>query len=334
MRCLKMKIAVTGALGQLGRELCRQIGPQAVPLDIDTLDITEGQAVFDALLALRPDTVINCAAYTQVDKAETQPELAYAVNAAAVEHLARVCAELDCPLVEISTDYVFGGEKVQGPGFGVQGSWSGTEHSAFSIQHSGAGSHPSSLISHRCADRPYREDDPPAPQGVYARSKLAGELAAQKHEKHIIVRTCGLYARPSDNRAKSFVKTMLRLAADQSEVRVVADQHCTPSYVPHVARAVLFLAGLNGPGPAPWGIYHITNTGATTWYNFAVEIFKLAGVDVGIKPITTAEYGAPAPRPSYSVLDTGRYHRLGGPAMPDWQRALAEYFSEWRELQS
>jgi dTDP-4-dehydrorhamnose reductase len=323
-----MKIAVTGALGQLGGELCRQIGHQAIPLDIDTLDLTDAKAVTETLPPLGPDAIINCAAYTQVDKAEKEPDLAHAVNVTAVENLVAVCRKLDCPLVQISTDYVFSGERVQGSGFGVQES---------PIK-------PRPLVA--LAKRPYREDDPPAPQGVYARSKLAGELAARQYEKHIIVRTCGLYARPSDNRAHNFVKTMLRMGgvkrdspifADTKigtvpEIRVVADQHCTPSYVPHVARAVLFLAGFPNDKPAPWGIYHVTNTGETTWHDFAVEIFRQAGLHVAVKPITTAEYGAPAARPCFSVLDTAAYHRLGGPPMPDWETALEEYINEWRKI--
>lgn len=282
-----MPILVTGARGQLGGELCRQLTGDAVGLDIDDLDLTDGPAVLAAMRRLRPTAVINCAAYTQVDRAESEGERCRAVNAAAVEHLARACGELDCTLVQISTDYVFGG--VQNPG------------------------------------RPYREDDPPAPQGVYARTKLEGERAAARYPKHLIVRTCGLYARPSDERAGNFVKTMLRLGRSGRPVRVVADQHCTPSYVPHVARAVLFLLG---PVRVPWGIYHVTNRGQTTWYDFAAEIFRLAGMSVPLQPITTAEYGAAAPRPAYSVLDTSTYHRLGGPAMPEWQAALAEYFAE------
>jgi dTDP-4-dehydrorhamnose reductase len=323
-----MKIAVTGALGQLGGELCRQIGPQAIPLDIDTLDLTDGKAVSETLAPLKPETIINCAAYTQVDKAEKEPELAYAVNSAAVENLVRVCRELDCPLVQISTDYVFSGERVQGSGGRVQGSGFRVQDSGFRVQDSEVDVHPSSFIPHPSFKRPYREDDPPSPQGVYARSKLAGERAAAEYAKHLIVRTCGLYARASDGRANNFVKTMLRLGSKQSEIRVVADQHCTPSYVPHVARAVLFLAGVTNAAPAPWGIYHVTNSGETTWYDFAVEIFKQAGMNVSVKPITTAEYGAPAARPCYSVLDTAAYHHLGGPSMPDWITALKEYFTE------
>jgi dTDP-4-dehydrorhamnose reductase len=316
-----MTIVVTGAYGQLGGELCRQLGPAAVPLDIDTLDLTDGPATVARITAIKPAAVINCAAYTAVDKAESEPEKCRAVNAVAVAHLVRACGELDCPLVQISTDYVFGA--VPSP------------------------------------PRPWREDDPCQPQGVYARTKLEGEQAAAKLPKHLIVRTCGLYARPSDARAANFVKTMLRLGAARPELRIVDDQRCTPTLVPHLARAILFLLGASSDScgaavsaaqaggtpapqnpigrslvgkPAPWGTYHVTNTGEATWREFAAEIFRLAGMQVAIRPISTAEYAAPAARPSYSVLDTSVYHRLGGPAMPDWRAALEEYFAEWREL--
>jgi dTDP-4-dehydrorhamnose reductase len=203
------------------------------------------------------------------------------------------------------------------------------------------------------APRPRRETDPPSPQGVYARTKREGEQAAARHPKHLIVRTCGLYARPSDPRATNFVRTMLRLGATRPELRIVDDQHCTPTYVPHLARAIMFLAGMTTgsdqgdspifadtkigtvPGrPAPWGIYHVTNSGQTTWYDFAVEIFRQAGMQVAVRPITTAEYGAPAARPRYSVLDTTKYHELSGPPMPDWKAALGEYLAAWRKLQA
>ena len=288
-----MSIVVTGAYGQLGGELCRQLGSAAIPLDIDTLDLTDGPAVVERMLSLKPEAIINCEAYTLVDKAEGEPEKCRAVNAVAVEHLARACNELDCPLVQISTDYVFGGVSA--------------------------------------SPRPWREDDPCQPQGVYAKTKLDGELAAARTAKHLIVRTCGLYARPSDPKAANFVKTMLRLGAEQPMLRIVDDQHCTPTFVPHLARAIVFLLG-SGGRPAPWGTYHVTNTGEATWRKFAAEIFRLSGMHVEIQPITTAEYGAAAARPSYSVLDTTAYHRLGGPAMPDWKAALGEYFAEWSKL--
>ena len=211
-----MKIFVTGAYGQLGRELCRQIGGDATASDCDTLDLRDSQAIRDTLFRCRPELVLNCAAYTQVDLAEKEAALCRAINAQAVQHLAAACRALDCPLLQISTDYVF------------------------------AGNPPRST--------PYAETDPPVPQGVYAITKWEGEQAAAAWEKHWIVRTCGLYARTAHAEAKNFVKTMLRLGSTRGEVSVVNDQCCTPTYVPHLARAILWLSGAAaGASPAPGG---------------------------------------------------------------------------------
>lgn len=285
-----MKILVTGAAGQLGKEICRLLGPRALPIDVANLDLTNAPAVADAMAQLEPQAVINCAAYTAVDQAELEPKPCRAVNVAAVEHLAQACQLLQCPLVQISTDYVFCGP-------------------AGSMQ-------------------PHGEDDLAEPQGVYAQTKYEGELAAARWEKHLIVRTCGLYARPSHEEARNFVKTILRFARSRPTLRVVSDQHCTPTYVPHLARAIAFMVDQTTSGSVPWGTYHVTNQGATTWFDFAQEIVRRAGLAVEIVPISTAEYGAAAPRPAYSVLDTKKYHRLGGPAMPEWREGLAEYFEE------
>ena len=203
-----MSILVTGAAGQLGAELCRLLGAEAIGVDIDTLDLTDRAAVLETLRRLAPRAVIHCAAYTQVDQAETDAARCRAVNVTAVESLAEACRELDSPLVQISTDYLFAGS----PGIG----------------------------------RPWREDDPPVPKGVYAVTKFEGEQAAAAWPKHLIVRTCGLYARPSHAAARNFVKTILRLARTQPKLRVVDDQWCTPTYVPHVARAIVYLLGTNG----------------------------------------------------------------------------------------
>jgi dTDP-4-dehydrorhamnose reductase len=167
---------------------------------------------------------------------------------------------------------------------------------------------------------------------MYAITKREGELAAAEWEKHWIVRTCGLYARPSHTEARNFVKTILRVGRTRGQVRVVDDQFCTPSYVPHVARALLEVVGATSGRPASWGTYHVVNSGSTTWHAMAVEIFRQAGLSAKVDPISTAEYAFPTPRPAYSVLDTTRYHALGYAPMPDWQAALAEYFAEWRQL--
>jgi len=287
-----MRIAITGASGQLGRELCRQFGAAALPLTRADLDLSRPEDVRRAIVAWRPTLVINCAACTQVDQAQREPDLCRAVNALSVAELAAGCRELGCPLVQVSTDYVFGD-----PGLRV----------------------------------PWTEDAPTSPQGVYARTKWEGEQAAAQCERYWIVRTCGLYADPSHAEAKNFVKTMLRLGAAGQPLRIVADQFCTPTFVPDLARAIRFLAGVAGDAervstPIASGIYHVVNTGSTTWHDFALEVFRQAGLKVAVTAISSVEYQAPAPRPAYSVLDTTRYHALGGPAMPTWREALAEYF--------
>ena len=252
-----MSILITGAAGQLGAELCRLLATEATGVDIDTLDLTDRAAVLETLRRLTPRAVIHCAAYTQVDAAETDAARCRAVNVTAVESLAEACRELDSPLVQLSTDYLFAGCR----GIG----------------------------------RPWREEDMPVPKGVYAVTKFAAEQAAATWPKHLIVRTCGLYARPSHAAARNFVKTILRLARTQPKLRVVDDQCCTPTYVPHVARAIVYLLGTKGALPAPWGIYNVTNRGETTWCGFAREIVRLAGLDVPVEPITTADFAAPAP---------------------------------------
>jgi dTDP-4-dehydrorhamnose reductase len=280
-----MKIAVTGATGQLGSELCRQFGARAVGLSRPQFDVTDFAGAAEQLRAIRPHAVINCAAYTQVDRAEQEPEACLLANAQAVENLARVCESLDCVLVQISTDYVFGAEGVRGT--------------------------------------PHRETDPPRPQGVYARSKLAGEEAAQTWPKHFAVRTCGLYAAPEGppRRGRNFVETMLSLGAEGRTLRVVNDQFCTPTFVPDLAEAVGFLLTTGA-----YGMYHVTNAGATSWFDFARAVFQRAGLRPELHPITSAEYGAAAPRPAYSVLDISKYESLGGPRMPTWEEALTRYF--------
>lgn len=278
-----MSIAVTGAAGQLGAELCRQLGPQAVALDHAALDIADAEAVHYVLRKIRPTAVFNPAAYTKVDLAEDERERAAAINVRAVQNLADVCRAIDCPLVHFSTDYVF----------------------------SAAADNP----------RPWREDDPVAAQGVYAQTKLAGEACARSWEKHFVVRTCGLYGHPDKWHAgPNFVDTMLRLGRERPKLRVVFDQQCTPSFTRDVATAALFLSQTQA-----YGTYHVTNTGGVAWCDFAREIFRLAGLSVAVEPITAAQYGAKAPRPTYSVLETSKYAALGGPALRSWQAALADY---------
>lgn len=278
-----MTIAVVGSRGQLGAELCRQLGAEAVGLDLPELDVTDRAGVWAALRAIGPRAVVNASGYTRVDQAEREPALCRAVNVEGVAHLAEACRQLDCPLVHISTDYVFGQD----------------------IQRA----------------TPYRETDVPGPQSVYAESKLQSEQVASAWRKHIIVRSCGLYGGLAERSAGNFVETMLRAAAAGKPLRVVNDQRCAPTYTPHLARAIRFLLDANTDG-----IYHVTNAGETTWYEFAHEVFRQSGLAVHVEPIATAQWGAPAARPAYSVLDCSKYRSLpDAPPMPPWQEALAEY---------
>lgn len=277
-------ILITGAEGQLGREFARQLGASAHALSRADLDITDAAAVDYVIRKSRPRAVINCAAYTAVDRAETDKASALAVNVTAVENLAAACAAADSVLVQISTDYVFGGD----PGRTV----------------------------------PYAEDDAPAPQSVYALTKLQGEAAAAASPKHLIVRTCGLYGKLTAGHGGNFVETMLRVGPQRGRVRVVNDQRGTPSYVADVAQATLWLLEQHA-----MGLFHVVNHGSATWCEFAREVFRLADPSVEVEPITTAEFGAAAKRPGYSVLSTEKYERLGGPVLRPWQEALAVYLS-------
>jgi dTDP-4-dehydrorhamnose reductase len=205
-----MTIAITGCRGQLGAELCRQFGAEAVGLELPEFDLTDRARVLATLREIRPRAVINAAAYTLVDKAERETALCRAVNVEGVANLADACRQLDCVLVHMSTDYVFGRDRER--------------------------------------TVPYRETDEPGPQSIYAWSKLQGEHAASTWRRHLIVRTCGLYGRLAERSAGNFVETMLRIAADKNHLRVVNDQRCTPTYTLHLVRAIRFLlnAGVSG----------------------------------------------------------------------------------------
>lgn len=167
-------------------------------------------------------------------------------------------------------------------------------------------------------DRALREDEPPNPRGVYATTKYHGELAAARAADHLIVRTCGLYGGPLED--QNFVNTILRLSAVREQLHIVDDQWCTPSSLDDVIRGLEYLVDAGATG-----IVHLVNSGRTTWYRFTCELVRLAGLPVRVLPISTEEYGAAAPRPLFSVLDTTRYRELGGPALPDWSIALQNH---------
>lgn len=282
------RILLFGAGGQLGREITALAAAKGIALTglgHADLDIADPVAVARALEASRPDALINAAAYTAVDKAETEPELAARINAFAPGLVAERCARYRTPLVHISTDYVFDGTK--------------------------AGA--------------YVEADPVAPLGVYGRTKAAGEAAVRAAaERHVIVRTSWVYGAYGNN----FLKTMLRLAGERDQLRVVADQRGCPTATRDLAEAVLAAALAAAGGDARWGTYHFAGTGATTWHGFASAIVAAAAEHTGRRPkvdaITTADYPTPARRPRNSELASDLFERTFGVRAAPWQERTRE----------
>lgn len=283
-----MKYVVLGANGQLGRDLCPRLPGEVVALTRAELDLTASfESMFTTLAALRPDVLINCAAYNFVDRAETEAELSTRVNMKGPLFLAHLCKQLNLVLVHFSTDHVFGDDSSRAT--------------------------------------PYRETDPPGPVSAYGMHKALGEYVVQSHcPRHLVIRTCGLYGVwGSGGKGGNFVETMLRKASQGEPLRVVADQVCTPSYTVDVAQATIALLQTG-----KYGLFHITNSGSCSWYEFAQAIFELSGVKANLAPITSAEYGAAARRPAYSVLSNEAYERLGLPKLRHWREALAAYLQE------
>jgi len=275
------RLLVTGGRGQLGRGLVRRAaarGIEVVALDLEQLDICDGTATVAQLSHARPDFVINAAAYTAVDKAESEPDRAFASNAEGAATLAQCCAARSIPLLHVSTDYVFDGT----------------------------------------TRRPYTEDDPVAPLGVYGQSKAAGEVAV-RGAGGTVVRTSWLF----EEQGPSFVHAILRLGRERSVLRVVDDQYGCPTWADDLADALIELAHV--PARAP--TYHYCNDGVTTWHAFATAIVSEARRhrDIAcerIEPIATSEYPTAARRPASSVLDTTRIRSLGI-TPPSWRPGLA-----------
>ncbi len=286
-----MRLLVAGAQGQLARALVdagrARGGVSVAALGRPQLDLADAASIARAIEAKRPDLVVNAAAYTAVDKAESDPEAAFAINRDGAGALGSAARAAGCPIIHISTDYVFDGSKPE----------------------------------------PYVETDATNPTGVYARSKLEGERAvAAANAHHIILRTAWLYAPYGSN----FLRTMLRLARERPQLRVVADQRGNPTYAPHLADAILAIAAQlgDGSGAPAWGIYHAVASGETTWHGFATAIVAAAarlGVpQVPVVAITTPEYPTPATRPANSRLDCGKLARTFGLRLPPWQQGVDE----------
>ena len=281
-----MKIVLTGANGQVGREIVLRAAHRSVlAFSRNALDITDADAVEHELADCGADLVINAAAYTAVDRAEQEAEQAYAVNRDGVSHLAVTCARLHIPLLHISTDYVFDGSKSEA----------------------------------------YLEDDPIAPLGVYGASKWEGEKAVRNIlERHIVLRVSWVFGTYGHN----FVKTILRLARERDELRVVDDQHGCPTYAGAIASVLLNMADrISNDGEVPWGTYHFCGSPATTWHGFAQAIVEQARIREKLKtrlivPIVTADYPTPAARPANSVLDCTKLRKCFGIESTPWQQGL------------
>ncbi len=289
-----MKILVTAKNGQLGWELNRNKPSNIETLFCDSseLDITLQADVFRVISEFKPNVVINAAAYTAVDKAETDSEACYAVNETGVKNLALACKEVGAKLLNVSTDFVFDAQK----------------------------------------NTPYQPSDATSPLGIYGASKLAGEQAANSILKNDVstVRTAWVYSSHGSN----FVKTMLRLMADKPLLGVVADQVGTPTSAKNLANALWLLADKMLEGPCD-PIYHWTDLGTTSWYDFAVAIQelglaqKILTTEIPVLPIKAAQYPTPAKRPAYSVLDTTALREQLNIQGTHWRKALAEAITEF-----
>lgn len=288
-----MKVILIGANGQVGRDLVKALeGIDLLPLTHADLEICDTEAVRAVITGARAEVVINTAAFHRVDDCEEVPEKAFAVNALAVRGLAQVCAEADCALVHMSTDYVFGG-------------------------------------TDRNPRTPYAEEDAPYPINVYGASKLAGEYFVRSIcPKHFLVRTSGLYGfAGSSGKGGNFVETMTRLAREGKPIRVVNDQTLTPTYTKDLAAKISELLQSDA-----YGLYHITNAGQCSWFEFARRIFELQGLTPELSPITTEGTGAKARRPAYSVLAHRNLLLHGFADLRPWPEALEAYLKEKRYI--
>ena len=277
-------ILVVGGRGMLGSDLVallqRDPAVSVASADMGEIDITRAVSVSHCLEQIRPDAVINCAAFTNVDACEAQEPAAFAVNGLGPELLAKACASRGIRLVHISTDYVFDGTKTT----------------------------------------PYLPDDHPNPISAYGRTKLAGELAVAAFcRDHLIVRTAWLYGA----NGKNFVHTMLRLAKEKPELRVVSDQFGSPTFTGDLAALLARLVCCTATG-----ITHATNSGKCSWHEFACEIVRQAGLSTPVRPIASSEYPTPTKRPAWSVLDCSRTEQLAGVKIRHWRDALAEFLKK------
>ena len=279
-----MKVFVTGVKGQLGYDVMNELarrGLERIGVDVEEMDITDAGACERVIKEAAPDAVIHCAAYTAVDAAEDNRDLCHMVNGEGTKHIAKVCGELDIPMMYISTDYVFNGQ----------------------------------------GERPWEPDDHREPLNVYGLTKYEGEIAVEQLlKKYFIVRIAWVFGL----NGKNFIKTMLRLGKERGAVSVVDDQIGSPTYTYDLARLLVDMIQTDR-----YGRYHATNEGLCSWYEFACEIFRQAGMDeVKVTPVDSASYPAKAKRPFNSRMSKEKLTENGFERLPSWQDALGRYLKD------
>lgn len=279
-----MKVLITGCRGQLGIELAKQLRQtkksyEIIETDIHNLNISDQKAVLQTAEAERPDIIINCAAYTNVDACETNEHAAFRVNSIGAQNLSVAAYKTGASIMQVSTDYVFDGQ----------------------------------------GNAPKREYDAVNPKSCYGRSKALGEmLVRETNPRHYIVRTAWLYGEGSN-----FVRTMLKLAEERNEIAVVHDQIGSPTSTADLAKCMVNLLETES-----YGTYHATCEGSCSWYDFAVKIFELKGIDIKVSQITTEQLNRPANRPKYSVLDNYMLKLMNLNNFRHWEDALKEYLGD------
>jgi dTDP-4-dehydrorhamnose reductase len=282
-----MKILVTGSKGQLGSEfqsLAASSSHQFDFTDVDELNITDKKEIENYFRQKPFDLLVNCAAYTAVDLAEKEVDKALLINATAPSMLAEKTKEIGIPIIHVSTDFVFNG----------------------------------------ITSRPYVEEDPVSPVNAYGQTKCDGEANVLKENPmSIIIRTSWLYSTYGNN----FVKTMIRLGQSRDKIGVVYDQIGTPTYANDLAKAIIRIIDTLEAEPQnqdKWGIYHYSNEGVASWYDFAHEIFRLKDIQIDLLPIRTEEYPLPAKRPHFSVMDKAKIKSVFALRIPHWKDSLQE----------
>jgi len=282
-----MNILITGANGQLGRQIkdyeaASMLEPRFIChfTDLAQLDITNGQQIKDYIRHHNIEAIINCAAYTDVDGAEKNQELAYKLNDTAVGYLSEIASNDRIQLIHISTDYVFSGQHYM----------------------------------------PYQETDEPLPQSIYGLSKLAGEKKVLENQAGIVIRTAWLYS----SHGKNFVKTISNLSKEKNQLKVVYDQIGNPTYAADLVQTIFIILKHTSPNHPLTGIYHFANEGVCSWYDLAMTITELEGTQVTITPIETKDWPTPAKRPNYSVLNKAKIKNAFDVSIPYWKDSLKQ----------